>query len=92
MSVTVEDVRKVARLARIKIEDSKIEHIQEGLNDILKFIEQLDEVNCSQVDDSVEYATGAHEREDVAVKCNPSVMDNATQKECNMFVVPKVVG
>ena len=92
MSVTVEDVKKVAHLARIKVDDSQVEKVQESLNGILNFVEQLKEVDCSTVDDSVQYETKLHERKDVAVKCDPSVMDNAVQKECNMFVVPKVVG
>ena len=92
MSVTIEDVKKVSHLARIKIDDAQVEKVQESLNGILNFVEQLKEVDCSKVDDSVQYDAKLHERKDIAVKCDSSVMDNAVQKECNMFVVPKVVG
>ncbi|MDR1235597.1 MAG: Asp-tRNA(Asn)/Glu-tRNA(Gln) amidotransferase subunit GatC [Holosporaceae bacterium] len=92
MSVTEEDVRKVSHLARIRSDDSKIEGLRNDLNRILGFVEQLNEVDCSLVDDSMQYVTTLHERKDMAVTCDPAVMDNATKKECNMFVVPKVVG
>lgn len=92
MTVSVNDVKKVAHLARIKLDDSKIDNLCNDLNSILKFVEQLAEVDCAQIDDDLQYTTTLHERMDVAVECDPAVMDNAPQKECNMFVVPKVLG
>jgi aspartyl-tRNA(Asn)/glutamyl-tRNA(Gln) amidotransferase subunit C len=92
MSVTEEDVKKVSHLARIRVDDSKISSVRSDLNDILKFVEQLGEVDCGQIDDSLQYVTSLHERKDIAIVCEPAVMNNACEKECNMFVVPKVVG
>jgi aspartyl-tRNA(Asn)/glutamyl-tRNA(Gln) amidotransferase subunit C len=92
MSITEADVRKVSFLARIRVDDSKIREIRDSLNGILNFVEQLEEVDCSRVDDVVQYATSLHEREDIIIPCDPAVMDNAAEKGCNMFIVPKVVG
>jgi len=92
VSVTDNDVRKVSFLARIRVEDSKIEEIRDSINQILHFVEQLEEVDCSQIDNSVQYATSLHERPDIAVFGDPAVMNNAPEKGCNMFIVPKVVG
>lgn len=91
MSVTIDDVRRVAHLARIKMEDSDLEKFQDSLNSILHFIEQLDQVDCSTVDDTVQYTSSLHERQDEVRECDPKVMDNATQVSCNMFVVPKML-
>lgn len=92
MSVTKEDVMKVSRLAKIKVSDHKVDELCNNLNNILNFVEQLSEVDCSGVDNSVEYATKLHERTDVALQTDPEgVMANAPEKECNMFVVPKVI-
>jgi aspartyl-tRNA(Asn)/glutamyl-tRNA(Gln) amidotransferase subunit C len=91
MSVTNEEIKKVARLARIRMDNSKISEIEGGFNKILDFVSQLVEVDCTKVDDSVQYVTSLHERRDVCLACDPSVMNNAPQKESNMFVVPKVV-
>jgi aspartyl-tRNA(Asn)/glutamyl-tRNA(Gln) amidotransferase subunit C len=92
MSITNEDVRKISHLAYIKIPDSEFEKVCDGLNNVLSFVEQLKQVDCSSVGDSEQYIVGMPERSDVAVPCDPAVMDNAPQKECNMFVVPKVIG
>lgn len=93
MSVTADDVKKVSHLARIKIEDAqKIDELCCSLNSILHFIEQLNEVDCSQIDESLQYVSTLHERADIPEQCDIAVMDNAPMKECNMFVVPKVVG
>ncbi|MBO7537064.1 MAG: Asp-tRNA(Asn)/Glu-tRNA(Gln) amidotransferase subunit GatC [Alphaproteobacteria bacterium] len=92
MSVTIEDVEKVSHLAKISISKEKAEKMRNDLNKVLHFVEQLSSVDCSGIDDSVEYDAKLHERTDVAVKTDPAVMDNAPQKECNMFVVPKVLG
>lgn len=91
MSVSKEDVLKVAHLARIKIDPNQISSIQENLNNILNFVEQLNEVDCSKVDKTIQYNSKLHERADEAKKCDPQVMANAPSKEYNMFVVPKVV-
>ncbi|MDR0968611.1 MAG: Asp-tRNA(Asn)/Glu-tRNA(Gln) amidotransferase subunit GatC [Holosporaceae bacterium] len=92
MSVAEEDVRKVAYLARIRIDDSKIGEICRSLNKILAFVEQLEEVDCSQINEEVQPSASLRERDDVVVPCDAAVMNNAPEKERNMFVVPKVVG
>ena len=92
MSVTIEDVEKVSHLAKISISKEKAEKMRNDLNKVLHFVEQLSSVDCAGIDDSVEYDAKLHERTDVAVKTDPAVMDNAPQKECNMFVVPNVLG
>jgi aspartyl-tRNA(Asn)/glutamyl-tRNA(Gln) amidotransferase subunit C len=92
MSVTDEDVRKVSHLARIRVDDSKVSSVRSDLNRILGFVEQLKEVDCTQIDDTLQYVTILHERKDLAMACDPAVMSNASEKECDMFVVPKVVG
>jgi aspartyl-tRNA(Asn)/glutamyl-tRNA(Gln) amidotransferase subunit C len=92
MSVTKKDVKKVSHLARIRLENSKIDELCNNLNQILNFVEQLNAVDCSPIDESMQYVSILHERKDIAQECDPAVMNNAPYKECNMFVVPRVVG
>ncbi|MDR0677473.1 MAG: Asp-tRNA(Asn)/Glu-tRNA(Gln) amidotransferase subunit GatC [Holosporaceae bacterium] len=92
MSITNEDVKKVSYLARIHVKDSEISNIKSSLNGILEFVDQLNEVDCSSVNEIALAPTITHEREDIVIPHDPSLMDNAPQKECNMFVVPKIVG
>lgn len=90
--VSVDDVKKTARLAKIKLDDSETEKFRDDLNNILCFVEQLRAVECPD-DDGMPAPATAHERVDVVAPCDSkALLDNAPQKEYNMFVVPKVVG
>jgi aspartyl-tRNA(Asn)/glutamyl-tRNA(Gln) amidotransferase subunit C len=91
--VSREDVKKVAHLARIKINDCKIDEIRDNLDLIIRFVEQLNEVNCAHVDETILYASSLQERDDVVESTDVAlVIGNAPVTECNMFVVPRVVG
>ena len=91
MSVTVDSVKRVAHLARIKMSDDDLAKFQNSFNSILNFVEQLNQVDCSNMDDTVQYTSQLHERADIVKECDAAVMDNAPQKACNMFVVPKMM-
>jgi aspartyl-tRNA(Asn)/glutamyl-tRNA(Gln) amidotransferase subunit C len=49
MSVDAATVRRIAHLARIKVEEGEVAHLQNELNAILAFVEQLSEVNVEGV-------------------------------------------
>jgi aspartyl-tRNA(Asn)/glutamyl-tRNA(Gln) amidotransferase subunit C len=92
MSVTKDDVMKVSHLAKIKLEGSeKVDELCNALNRILGFVEQLNEVDCSGIDDDAEYEAVLHEREDIIEQFDPAVMNSTSCIESNMFVVPKVI-
>ncbi|MSU76006.1 Asp-tRNA(Asn)/Glu-tRNA(Gln) amidotransferase subunit GatC [Patescibacteria group bacterium] len=44
MKLTAEEVKKIARLARLKLTDKEIEQYQSQLSEVLTYIKQLDEV------------------------------------------------
>mgnify|MGYP001497264650 CR=1 FL=1 len=50
MSVTREEVAKIASLARIKMGEDELERMVPELNGILAWVEQLGEVDCSGVE------------------------------------------
>jgi aspartyl-tRNA(Asn)/glutamyl-tRNA(Gln) amidotransferase subunit C len=50
LSVDSDTVRRIAHLARIRLEDDRIEPMREELNTILAFVEQLDEVDTQNVE------------------------------------------
>ena len=50
MSVDQDTVRRIARLARIAVTDEDVPHLQGELNAILRFVEQLNEVDVSNVE------------------------------------------
>jgi aspartyl-tRNA(Asn)/glutamyl-tRNA(Gln) amidotransferase subunit C len=98
MSVDKEIVHKVAKLARIAVPEDRLDTLAAELNGILKWIEQLNEVDVA----SVEPMTSTVEmklkmREDVAAD-GPTgggqpakIVANAPKTEDHFFVVPKVV-
>ncbi len=94
MSVTSEQVRHIARLARIAMSDDEIAALVPELNNILGWVEQLGEVNT----DGVEPLTAVIDqklrlREDVVTDgdCRDAVLANAPAAEHGFFAVPKVI-
>ena len=94
MSVTKDDVRKVARLSRIAVSEQHVGELVGELNGILSWIDQLNEVDI----DGVEPMTSVVEttlpmREDIVTDgdIQDQVLANAPRTEDGFFVVPKVV-
>ena len=50
MSLDKEKIKHVAKLARISVDDAKVESLTKDLNSIFKFIEQLNELNTDKVE------------------------------------------
>lgn len=94
MSVTKDDVRKVARLSRIAVAEDKLEPLAKELTDIMGWIEQLNEVDIDGVEPmtSVVAAT-LPMREDVVTDggIQDQVLANAPKSDEGFFVVPKSV-
>jgi len=94
MSVTNEQVRHIARLARIAMSDEEIERLAPELNNILGWVEQLAEVNT----DGVEPLTAVIDqklrlREDAVTDgdCRDAVLANSPNEQHGFFAVPKVI-
>ena len=94
MSLDPATVRRIASLARIRVEEPEIATLQTELNAILGWIEQLNEVDV----DGVEPLTGAAQmalkmREDVVTDGGDPerVLANAPERAGDFYAVPKVV-
>jgi aspartyl-tRNA(Asn)/glutamyl-tRNA(Gln) amidotransferase subunit C len=94
MAVDAETVRKIGRLARIRIEDDEVATYQAELNVILGFVAQLDEVDVSGVEPMTSVAPMALRRRADQVTDGgyaEQIVANAPLSEDNFFMVPKVV-
>lgn len=94
MSVTKDDVRKVARLSRIAASEEHLDELVGELNGILGWIDQLNEVDISDVEPLTSVVeTKLPMREDVVTDGNiaDQVLANAPRTEDGFFVVPKSV-
>ena len=94
MSVDKTTVSRVARLARINIDDDRLEPMAQELSAIMSWIEQLNEVNTDDVEPLASVTGHALPmREDVVSDGDMSekVVQNAPESMSGFFVVPKVV-
>jgi aspartyl-tRNA(Asn)/glutamyl-tRNA(Gln) amidotransferase subunit C len=94
MSVDEKTVKRVARLARIKVKDADVPRLAGELNVILDFVEQLNEVDVTGVEPmTAVVAVKMKMRDDVVSDGNMAqdVTLNAPQSEDHFFMVPKVV-
>ena len=94
MEVDEATVRRIARLARIKITDEEAAGLQGELSGILQWVEQLGEVDTSDVEPMTRVVPiNLKRREDVVNDGEKAaeVVQNAPMSEDGFFVVPKVV-
>ncbi len=94
MSVDEKTVRRVARLARIKVQDDDVPRLAGELNAILSFVEQLNEVDVAGVAPMTSVvAMKMKMRDDVVTDGGiaAEVTRNAPASEDQFFMVPKVV-
>jgi aspartyl-tRNA(Asn)/glutamyl-tRNA(Gln) amidotransferase subunit C len=94
MSLDSNAVKKVASLARIRMDDAGLARMSPQLSNIIGFVEQLAEVNTDNVKPLASVVDIALElREDVMNdgQCAEKVLANAPEQTQGYFVVPKVV-
>lgn len=94
MSVTKKDVEKIAMLARLKFEETEIEHFTDDMNKILGYVEKLNQLNTENVKPL------SHPNENLNIfrkdELKKSIstedaLENAPDKEDKFFKVPRVI-
>jgi aspartyl-tRNA(Asn)/glutamyl-tRNA(Gln) amidotransferase subunit C len=94
MSIDIETARKVAKLARIRVQDGDLPALAEKLSSILGFMEQLNEVDVTGVEPMTSVTPmRLKRRADVVTDGNiqEAVLKNAPDAREGFFAVPKVV-
>ena len=94
MAIDAATVRKVARLAHIREREERLEPLAAELSAILRWIEQLNEVDTDNVEPMASaVALALPMREDVVTEGGDAarVLANAPASRDGFFVVPKVV-
>lgn len=94
MSLTLEQVKRVAQLARIEVSDAEAEQTRERLNGIFTLIEQMQAVDTRGVEPM------AH-AQDLAQRLRPDAVTEtdrraayqaiAPETEAGLYLVPKVI-
>jgi aspartyl-tRNA(Asn)/glutamyl-tRNA(Gln) amidotransferase subunit C len=94
MSVTPEQVRHIAKLARIAMSDEEIARLVPELNGIIGWVEQLGEVDTGGVEPLTAVIDQKLRLRDDAVTdgdCRDAVLANAPDAQHGFFAVPKVI-
>jgi aspartyl-tRNA(Asn)/glutamyl-tRNA(Gln) amidotransferase subunit C len=94
MSIDIDTARKVAKLARIRVEESALPALASELSGILTFMEQLNEVDVTGVEPMVSVTPmRLKRRQDIVTDgdMQAAVLKNAPLAREGFFAVPKVV-
>ena len=94
MSVDAATVKRIGRLARIRVEEDEVEKYQGEINAILGFVEQLSEVDVAGVEPMTSVTPmQLRRREDKVTDGGypERIVKNAPLSEDNFFMVPKVI-
>ena len=94
MSIDKEKIKHIAKLARISVNQEKATNLSRDLNSILKFVEQLNEINTQNTQPlSSILETSLRVRTDVVKdgKIREKILENSPDKNEEFFVVPKVI-
>ncbi len=91
--ISTDDVKHVAKLARLELTEEEIDKYSKQLGDILKYVEQMNEVDTTGVE-PMNHAMEFYNvmREDVVKYDNTreELMANAPECESDFFKVPKI--
>ncbi len=94
MSVDTATVRHIAKLARIAVSDSEVAALEPELNNILGWIQQLQEVDVTGVEPMTAVIPNQLRLRDDVVNDGgkrDDVLANAPNAEHGFFAVPKVI-
>jgi aspartyl-tRNA(Asn)/glutamyl-tRNA(Gln) amidotransferase subunit C len=92
--ISLDQVRHVARLARLSFAAGEEERLRADMDEMLAYVEKLNELDTTAVDPTAQVGeAGTPMRGDV-VTCEPradEMLANAPSKERGYFKVPKII-
>ena len=94
MSIDKDTVKHISKLARISLDEKKINSLSKDLSSIMKFIEKLNELNTDKTIPltSIINASLKSRKDEVKdEKIRDQILKNSPEKNEEFFVVPKVV-
>ena len=94
MSIDKDTVKHISKLARISLDEKKINNLSKDLTSIMKFIEKLNELNTDKTTPltSIINASLKSRKDEVKDgKIRDQILKNSPEKNEEFFVVPKVV-
>ena len=94
MSIDKDTVKHISKLARISLDEKKIDSLSKDLTSIMKFIENLNKLNTDKIAPltSIINASLKSRKDEVKDgKIRDQILKNSPEKNDEFFVVPKVI-
>ena len=94
MSIDKDTVKHISKLARISLDEKKIDSLSKDLTSIIKFIEKLNKINTDNITPltSIINASLKSRKDEVKdEKIRDQILKNSPEKNDEFFVVPKVI-
>ncbi|MEM9905395.1 MAG: Asp-tRNA(Asn)/Glu-tRNA(Gln) amidotransferase subunit GatC [Cyanobacteria bacterium P01_D01_bin.44] len=93
--IDLDQVRKVAHLARLDLTTDEEEQFTEQLNSILGYVEQLSELDTGNIEPTtraIEVSNVTRKDELKPFEDREAILDCAPEREEDFFKVPKILG
>ena len=94
MSIDKDTVKHISKLARISLDEKKIDNLSKDLSSIMQFIEKLNELNTDKttpLTSIINASLTSREDEVKDGKIRDQILKNSPEKNEEFFVVPKVI-
>ena len=94
MSIDKDTVKHISKLARISLDEKKVDSLSKDLTSIMRFIENLNNLNTDKIEPltSIINASLNSRKDDVKDgKIRDQILKNSPEKNEEFFVVPKVI-
>ena len=94
MSIDKDTVKHISKLARISLDENRIENLSKDLTSIMKFIENLNELNTEKtapLTSIINSSLKSRKDEVKDGKIRDQILKNSPEKNDEFFVVPKVI-
>jgi len=94
MSIDKDTVKHISKLARISLDEKKINDLSKDLSSIMKFIEKLNKLNTDKITpltSIIDASLKSRVDEVKDGKIRDQILKNSPEKNKEFFVVPKVI-
>ena len=94
MSIDKDTVKHISKLARISLDEKKVDSLSKDLTSIMRFIENLNNLNTDKTEPltSIINASLKSRKDEVKDgKIRDQILKNSPEKNEEFFVVPKVI-
>ena len=94
MSIDKDTVKHISKLARISLDDKKVDSLSKNLSSIITFIKKLNELNTDKtvpLTSIIEASLTSRKDEVKSEKIRDQILKNSPEKNKEFFVVPKVI-